>query len=134
MDFQIIDSYLLSGRPSKADVIAALLRRPSDLPEAAPYYRALAAVGARAADEALIALRLVGSGKELEDGTVRRIRALGGLARAIAIARKDLGAATAVLKKDGEAVLDVVSKPPLDPAALQGLREPVERAYAKTVA
>lgn len=132
MDFQIIDTYLLSGSPAKADVIGQLLERPSNLPAAAPYYRALAAVGARAADEALIALRLVTAGKPLEDGAVRRIRALAGLSRAIA--RRDMSAALAVLQKDGAALRDLLPKAPADLAALETLREPVASAYAKTFA
>ncbi len=82
MGFEVVDGYLL-GRPiSKADVVAGLLAERSGDPAAAPFYRALEAVGVRAADEAFIALRLVLAGKAAGDGAVRHLRALSGVARA----------------------------------------------------
>ena len=80
-DSEMIDGYLLGDPISKAEAIAALLAARSPLPAAAPFYRALEAVGARAADEALIALRLVLAGKPPEDDRVRRLRALSAKAR-----------------------------------------------------
>lgn len=71
-----IDGYLLDGRPSKGDAVAALLRARSEDPRAAPFYRAFEAVGARAADEAFIALRLILAGRAPEDEAVRALRAL----------------------------------------------------------
>jgi hypothetical protein len=75
MTFHPIDGYLLDGRPAKAEAIAAALADRSDDPKAQPFYRALAAVGERAADEALIALRLVLAGKAPDDAAVVALRA-----------------------------------------------------------
>ncbi|HXP92860.1 MAG TPA: hypothetical protein VN905_05270 [Candidatus Binatia bacterium] len=71
-----IDGYLLDGHPSKARAIEALLAARSDDQKAAPFYRALEMVGARAADEALIALRLVLAGVDSDDEHVKRLRGL----------------------------------------------------------
>ncbi|HEV2642047.1 MAG TPA: hypothetical protein VGT98_05050 [Candidatus Elarobacter sp.] len=70
MELHPLDGYLLDGRPGKADAIAAALRDRSPDPRAQPFYRALEAVGARAADEALLALRLVLGGKLAADETI----------------------------------------------------------------
>ncbi|HEX3548980.1 MAG TPA: hypothetical protein VHT53_01310 [Candidatus Elarobacter sp.] len=70
MELHPLDGYLLDGTPTKADAIAAALRERSPAPAAQPFYRALERVGARAADEALIALRIVLGGKAPDDGTV----------------------------------------------------------------
>jgi hypothetical protein len=80
-DFELLDGYLLGERISKADLVAALLAERRDVPAAAPFYRALEAVGARAADEAFIALRLVLAGKAPSDDRVRRLRTLAAAAR-----------------------------------------------------
>ncbi|MBD5635554.1 MAG: hypothetical protein IAI49_13845, partial [Candidatus Eremiobacteraeota bacterium] len=82
MGFELIDGYLLGEPVSKPAVVESLLSQRSDAPAAAPFYRALEAVGARAADEAFIALRLVLAGHAPEDEAVRRVRALAGVARA----------------------------------------------------
>ncbi|MGH7708560.1 MAG: hypothetical protein ACREM6_11645 [Vulcanimicrobiaceae bacterium] len=81
MNLEIVDRYLLGEARDKAAVVAALLADPSSLPAAAPFYRGLQAVGARAADEALIALRLVLAGREPTDDAVRRLRAVCARAR-----------------------------------------------------
>jgi len=78
----LLDRYLLSAEGSKQAVVDALLLAPSDDPAAAPFYRALRQIGARAADEALIALRLVLAGKQPQDGKVRGLRELAFTARA----------------------------------------------------
>jgi hypothetical protein len=70
-----LDGYLLDGSPGKADAIAAALRDRSADPRAQPFYRALETVGARAADEALLALRLVLGGKPATDDTIVEARA-----------------------------------------------------------
>jgi hypothetical protein len=70
-----LDGYLLDGDPGKADAIAAALRDRSPEPRAQPFYRALEAVGVRAADEALLALRLVLGGKAAADETIVAARA-----------------------------------------------------------
>ena len=82
MDFTVVDGYLLGEATSKADAVAALLAERSPDPAAAPFYRALEAVGVRAADEALVALRLVLAGEVPSDERVRRVRALSAAARA----------------------------------------------------
>jgi hypothetical protein len=69
-----LDGYLLDGSPSKADAIAAALRERSPDPKAQPFYRALETVGARAADEALLALRLVLGGKTADDEAIVAVR------------------------------------------------------------
>jgi hypothetical protein len=71
-----LDGYLLDGRPAKGEAIAAALRQRSADPRAQPFYRALDALGARAADEALLALRLVLAGKPTDDETIRSLRDL----------------------------------------------------------
>lgn len=74
MQFDSFDGYLLEGRGTKADLIEALLRERSPLEEAAPFYRALEILGAKAADEALMALRLVLAGRPAADESIRRMR------------------------------------------------------------
>ncbi len=74
MQFDSLDDYLLDKRGNKADVIAGLLAERSEDPQAAPFYRALEILGAKAADEALIALRLVLAGKAAADDAIRRLR------------------------------------------------------------
>jgi hypothetical protein len=69
-----LDGYLLDGRPSKAEAIDAALRTRSSDPKAQPFYRALESVGTRAADEALLALRLVLAGTAPSDDAVRALR------------------------------------------------------------
>lgn len=75
MSFESVDGYLLENRGAKAAIIAALLKERSDDAAAAPFYRALEILGARVADEALIALRLVLAGKTPGDDAVKRVRA-----------------------------------------------------------
>ena len=82
MDFTPLDGYLLDGSPSKAEAIRHLLRDRIDDPRAAPFYRAFEAIGARAADEALLALRAVAAGKNPEDALIKRLRGLSQAARA----------------------------------------------------
>lgn len=74
MQFDSLDGYLLDGHGSKADLIEALLRERSPLEEAAPFYRALEILGAKAADEALMALRLVLAGRPAADESIRQMR------------------------------------------------------------
>jgi hypothetical protein len=99
MGFEILDRYLLGDPVSKPDVVTAVLADRSAAPAAAPFYRALEAVGARAADEAFVALRLVLAGKAPEDDAVRRLRALSAVARACAVG--DRAGLTATLKREG---------------------------------
>ncbi len=99
-----IDTYLLEGRPSKGEVIAALLRERVADPRAAAFYRALEAVGAAAADESLVALRLVLAGSTPDDHSVRRLRGLAAISRA-AVA-KNSAAVHAAIVKDPEVAAD----------------------------
>ncbi|GAC1303325.1 MAG: hypothetical protein NVSMB19_13240 [Vulcanimicrobiaceae bacterium] len=98
MGFEVIDGYLLGEPISKAEVVGALLAQRSGDPAAAPFYRALEAVGVRAADEAFLALRLVLAGRSPEDGAVRRLRALAAVARACA--RDDRAGLTGLLARE----------------------------------
>jgi hypothetical protein len=70
MELHPLDGYLLDGIPSKAEAIAAALRDRSPDPRAQPFYRALEMVGVRAADEALLALRIVLGGGSATDEAV----------------------------------------------------------------
>jgi len=102
MPFHAIDGYLLDGRPSKSETIATLLRERVASPAALPFYRALEAVGERAADEALIALRLVLAGRPPDDDAVRRLRGLVTLARHV-----DPAAQTEAFAKAGNTLSDL---------------------------
>jgi hypothetical protein len=76
--------------PAKPAAIAAVLTERSDDPRAAPFYRALETLGAKVADEALLALRLVLAGATADDDAIRTIRDLRTRARS-----GDAGARTA---------------------------------------
>ncbi len=123
----LLDRYLLGEPVSKPVLVAGLLAERSPLPAAAPFYRALEAVGVRAADEAFIALRLVLAGKEPSDDAVRHLRALAALARASA--QNDAGAVKTLLGKGG-APLDLAHPAePFDGAAYgAAVRAAYERA------
>lgn len=82
MEFDSLDNYLLEGTGSKASVIDALLAHRQEAEQAAPFYRALDILGAKAADEALMALRLVLAGKAPADETIKAMR------KCVAAARK----------------------------------------------
>ncbi|MBV9102973.1 MAG: hypothetical protein JO060_05235 [Candidatus Eremiobacteraeota bacterium] len=105
VDFTVVDNYLLGQGPTKERAVAALLAERSPLPQAAAFYRALEAVGVRAADEALIALRLVLSGQTASDERVLRVRGLSATARAAAEANGRKLAT--VRKRDGSALTDL---------------------------
>ncbi len=74
MDFELIDRYLLDGKPAKADVVAQLLTSPSNVPAAKPFYEGMKMLGPRTPDLTLIALRLVLSGRKAEDTAVVQLR------------------------------------------------------------
>jgi hypothetical protein len=69
-----IDGYLLDGRPSKAEAVAAVLAERAPVEKAQAFYRALELLGPRVADEALIALRLALIGEAVDDEGVLRLR------------------------------------------------------------
>jgi hypothetical protein len=120
MELHPLDGYLLDGRPPKAEAIAAALSERVAAPAAAPFYRALEAVGARAADEALIALRLVIAGRPAGDDDVRRLRGLATLARGSA-------AIDDVFSKDGGTLADLAGLRG-DPVALAAAARAAYRA------
>ena len=91
-----LDGYLLDGTPAKAQAIAETLARRSDEPKAQPFYRALDKLGARAADEALLALRLAMGGTTPGDDAIRTLRELRAKAQA-----GDAQARTAYLRTVG---------------------------------
>lgn len=76
-----IDGYLLDGRPAKDEAVASVLAERKPVAAAAAFYRALDLLGARVADEALIALRLALAGQPVDDAGVRRLRDLVAAAR-----------------------------------------------------
>lgn len=82
MHFELIDEYLLTGTPQKAQVIEKLLREPSDLAAAAPFYEGMRILGARTPDLTLVALRLVLAGKRADDDSVVALREHAEAARA----------------------------------------------------
>lgn len=130
MAFEIVDRYLLGEPVSKPAAIEALLSPRSNDPAAAPFYRALEAVGPRAADEALIALRLVLAGRKPDDAAVRRLRALGAIARACAV--NDRTGLQRTLKKDAGVLQDFAD--PANPPEMTRLRERARAAFARELA
>ncbi len=118
----LVDDYLLGEPVSKPVMIAALLADRSPEPAAAAFYRALEAIGVRAADEAIVALRLVLAGKQPSDGTVRRLRALARVARAAAT--DDPNGVAAAVAADGVVLGDVTIV-----SALPDLRVAIKQAY-----
>jgi hypothetical protein len=122
MEFHPIDGYLLDGRPGKGEAIAAALREQVDTERALPFYRALEALGARAADEALIALRLVIAGHAPDDAAVRRVRGLARLART-----SEPAAQADAFAKAGDTLTDLAALRP-DPAALRAAARAAYRA------
>ncbi|MGA8574552.1 MAG: hypothetical protein WB609_02550 [Candidatus Cybelea sp.] len=82
MDFELLDSYLLDGSPSKPEVVRALLEdRPQAESGAAPFYEGIERLGSRTPDLALIALRLVLAGRKADDATVTWLRGVVARAR-----------------------------------------------------
>lgn len=124
----LLDRYLLGEPVSKPVLLSTLLSERSSLPAAAPFYRALEAVGVRAADEAFIALRLVLAGREPSDDAVRHLRALGALARAAA--QDDAAAVKTLLRKEGTA-LDL--EPPGAPFDGAAYGATVRAAYGRAL-
>jgi hypothetical protein len=125
----LIDRYLLGEPVSKPDVVASLLANRTSAPEAEAFYRAFEAIGAQAADEAFVALRLVLAGRRPDDASVRRLRALGRVARACAMG--DRAGLRSVLERDRAPLEDF----PRDPdAAVATVGAAARAAYAREVA
>ncbi len=76
MIFELLDKYLLDGTPSKAEIVAALLAAPEDVPAARPFYEGMRMLKARTPDLTLIALRLILAGKKADDAAVVQLRSL----------------------------------------------------------
>jgi hypothetical protein len=127
MGFEVVDGYLLGDAVSKPSVVEAVLANRSDAPAAAPFYRALEAVGARAADEAFIALRLVLAGRDADDAAVRRLRAVAGFARAL---RTGDRAGIAALRKRERAELGDLANEPESHSLLEMARAAYFRELA----
>ena len=120
MDVALIDTYLLTGRPPKPELVASILAVPPQDPRSAPFIRALQALGERTADEALIALRLVAAGEEASDDRVRRLRGLAAIARGENVDE--------IRRRDGDLLDD------LDPSDPGALRAAAAQAYHATCA
>ncbi|HEY3676199.1 MAG TPA: hypothetical protein VGK84_09430 [Candidatus Tumulicola sp.] len=73
MDFELLDGYLLDGRPTKAAVIEKLAKM-SPTGKAAPFLEGIRLLGERTPDLALIALRLVLGGGTADDASVSTVR------------------------------------------------------------
>jgi hypothetical protein len=132
MAFELVDRYLLGEPVSKPEVVAAILADRSPQPAAEPFYRAFEAVGARAADEAFIALRLIVAGKSSDDASVRRLRALASVARAGRAG--DPAGLAAALKRDRSVLADLPYTLPSAPGASDELVAAAVAAYRKELA
>jgi len=117
---ELVDRYLLGEAVSKPDVVTALLAERSADAAAEPFYRALEAVGTRAADEAFVALRLVLAGRSANDAAVRRLRGLAAVARASALG--NAAGVRAALARDREWLADVAAVASGDAALLEAAR------------
>jgi len=126
VSFETVDRYLLGEPVSKAAALEAVLADRSAAPAAAPFYRALEAVGLRTADEAFVALRLIVAGHPASDERVRRLRALAGIARACATG--DRAGLAATLRRDAASLSDF---PAADKAAPAELGAAARAAYAR---
>lgn len=93
MQFEFLDRYLLDAVPSKAEVVKQLLKQPSGVPGAAPFYEGMRILGAKTPDLTLIALRLVLAGKTADDARVIAMRQIVERARAKGIDRETAVAA-----------------------------------------
>jgi hypothetical protein len=93
MDFELLDGYLLDGRPAKAAVVERLVKLAPN-PKTAPFLEGIRLLGDRTPDLALIALRIVLGGGTADDATVSAARDAVGRARAGDVsARADYAAA-----------------------------------------
>jgi hypothetical protein len=73
MDFELLDGYLLDGQPSKATVIDRLAKL-SPNSHSAPFLEGIRLLGDRTPDLALIALRIVLGGGNVDDASVSAAR------------------------------------------------------------
>ena len=89
LDFELLDRYLLTGSPAKADLVKRLLAKPSAAPGAAPFYEGMRLLGARTPELTFIALRLILAGKKADDASVVALRTLVDRARSGDLAARD---------------------------------------------
>jgi hypothetical protein len=82
MEFELLDGYLLDGKPDRGEVVRRLLQSPSQVEGASPFYEGMRLLGKRTPDLSLIALRLVLAGKRADDAGVTGLRAVVERARA----------------------------------------------------
>ena len=82
MEFELLDGYLLDGKPDKGEVVRRLLESPSQVAGASPFYEGMRLLGKRTPELSLIALRLVLAGKRADDASVTGLRAVVERARA----------------------------------------------------
>ncbi|MGP6157272.1 MAG: hypothetical protein ACLPYS_07155 [Vulcanimicrobiaceae bacterium] len=132
MGCELIDRYLLGEPVSKPAAIEAALADRSSVPAAAPFYRALEAVGPRAADEALLALRLVVAGRAPSDEAVRQLRALASLARACAM--QDTAGIARLFQRDAAELSPLGLEGPSPNGDMTGLGAAARAAYAAALA
>lgn len=76
MEFELLDGYLLDGKPEKGEVVKRLLASPSQVEGASPFYEGMRLLGKRTPELSLIALRLVLAGKRADDASVTGLRAV----------------------------------------------------------
>jgi len=76
MEFDLLDGYLLDGKPDKAELVRRLLESPSQVEGASPFYEGMRLLGKRTPELSLIALRLVLAGKRADDAAVTSLRAV----------------------------------------------------------
>ena len=72
----LLDAYFLGDERDRKGVFAKVAAWQPDLQSAEPIVRAINLVGSRAADESLIALRLILQGHPLEDDRVLQLRTI----------------------------------------------------------
>jgi hypothetical protein len=70
----LIDAYLLGEQRDRESVFRKLATWTTDIEAAMPILRAIVMVGSRAADESLMALRLILGGRPVNDEAVASIR------------------------------------------------------------
>lgn len=76
MEFDLLDGYLLDGKPDKGELVRRLLESPSQVEGASPFYEGMRLLGKRTPELSLIALRLVLAGKRADDAAVTSLRAV----------------------------------------------------------
>ena len=76
MEFELLDGYLLGGKPDKGEVVRRLLESPSRVEGASAFYEGMRLLGKRTPELSLIALRLVLARRRADDASVTGLRAV----------------------------------------------------------